>query len=74
MNTGPIQSVYMSQIRQSEWRVSQMNCLISYRPATPNDYGRCACTIFMAEAISVETSVILLGTTRVVLALAATRE
>lgn len=37
-------------------------------------YPRCACTIFMADEISADTSVILLGTMRVVLASAATLE
>ena len=35
--------------------------------------GFCACTIFMAEAIRVETSLMLLGTIKVVVALLATR-
>ena len=60
--------------RQYVCDLLQVNSLIEALSAPVIDYGRCACTIFMADAISVETSVILLGTTRVVLALAATRE
>ena len=38
-----------------------------------DDYGFCACTIFIAEAISADTSVMLLGTISVVVASVATR-
>lgn len=38
------------------------------------NYARCVCTIFMADEISADTSVMLLGTMRVVVASAATLE